>query len=264
MNKAPLMFISHGSPMVALESSQATSQLNDVGQYFQHAKAVVVMSAHWLTADIEITSASKPNLIYDFYGFPDELYQVQYPVQGSKAIAEMLMTQINRITSLPASVKLHESRGLDHGVWTPLIHLLPNPTIPVVQLSLPYKQEFLEDWQNYIELGRICRELRNYGIAFIGSGDITHNLREARQAAQPDCQAAKFELWVRQQVQHRDWQALRDAPSLYGNFTHYHPTPEHYLPLLFMAGAVAAEDELTLLQNPLEMGVISRESYLFS
>ncbi|AZG33563.1 MULTISPECIES: DODA-type extradiol aromatic ring-opening family dioxygenase [Shewanella] len=254
---APLMFIGHGAPTLALDESTVTRQLNAVGQQFSEVKAVLVLSAHWVSTSLQVTGISQPELIYDFNGFQPELYQVKYPAIGDNQLANDIASML---TQSGLSTQVNMTRGLDHGVWTPLMHLLPNPKVPVIQLSIPQHA----DLSFYLELGKAMTSLREQGIAVIGSGNVTHNLRALRFGGQPDPRVAEFEKWVRNNVINHNVQALVSAAEQYPNFSFFHPTVEHYIPLLFVLGAVTAQDNLTVIQNDIDFSVLSMESYLFN
>jgi 4,5-DOPA dioxygenase extradiol len=178
----PLMFIGHGAPTLALDESTVTRQLNAVGQQFSEMKALLVLSAHWVSTSLQVTGISQPELIYDFNG----LYQVKYPAIGDSQLANNIASML---TQSGLSTQVNKTRGLDHGVWTPLMHLLPDPKVPVIQLSIPQHA----DLSFFLELGKAMTSLREQCIAVIGSGNVTHNLRALRFGGQPDPRVAKLE-----------------------------------------------------------------------
>ncbi|MBL4650671.1 MAG: dioxygenase [Colwellia sp.] len=259
---APLMFIGHGAPTLAIDHSTVTRQLNKVGKQFGHIKAILVISAHWLSKSLEITGHNSPEIIYDFYGFQPELYQVNYAAKGNTVLAKDIAAQLNEKA---VATKVNMQRGLDHGVWTPLLHLLPGANIPVLQLSIPQlATSQSKDLNFYFNLGKAIATLREQGIAIVGSGNVTHNLRALSFNGKPDQQVIEFELWVRNKIKNNDFNALINAPLQYPNFNFFHPSIEHYIPLLFVLGAVSEQDKLTVIENKIDLGVISMESYLFN
>jgi len=254
---APLMFIGHGSPTLAAANTEVTRQIATAGTAFSDATAILVLSAHWQTKTLQITGSIEPQIIYDFYGFEPELYQLQYQAKVDKSLAERIAQQLSH-NELATTVNME--RGIDHGVWAPLLHLLPHAQVPILQLSIP--QHASTDF--YFKLGQAMQEFRAQGIAIIGSGNVTHNLGALRFDGEVDSKVANFERWVRDNIENNRYQDLIDAPNKRRDFKYFHPTIEHYIPLLFVLGAVDTHDKLTLIKNPIDLGVISMDSYLFT
>lgn len=227
--RLPALFISHGAPTLALEQSATTSALARVGYNLPKPRAIIIMSAHWQSAKLEISSNPKPKTWHDFSGFAPELYQLQYPVLGQPELAESLAQQLN-VRGITCSV--NPVRVCDHGVWAPLLHVYPQADIPVVQISLPQHYDSIACYQ----LGAQLAQLRNEQILIIGSGNITHNLQALRwQAQSSDESAAHFKTWLLQQLK-------TDIPSAlewqqYPDYKDIHPSDEHLLPLFFALGA---------------------------
>lgn len=228
-SKLPALFISHGAPTLAIEQSATTSALARIGQNLPKPRAIVIMSAHWQSAKLEISSNPQPKTWHDFSGFAPELYDLQYPASGQPALAETLAQQL---TARGITCSVNPVRACDHGVWAPLRHLYPEADVPIVQVSLPQHYDSVACYQ----LGAQLAHLRDEKILVIGSGNITHNLQALRWEADSIDQAAKsFKQWLLQQLKidiptALDWQQ-------YPEYKDIHPSDEHLLPLFFALGA---------------------------
>ena len=253
--RAPVMFIGHGSPIFATESGKLGEQLREFSSNFADVEAVLIVSPHWLTRGIEITAKDSLETIHDFSGFPRELYKLQYGAPGSGILAQIIQTEL---ATAGFNANLNHSRGRDHGAWVPMMHLLPDEKLPVLQLSLDVNLNAEE----LIRLGETLRALREQGIAVIASGSLTHNLYEIQHLdAKPAEYVERFTRWVREQIKTRELQALSTPHLLTDEFSRAHPTTEHYLPLLIALGASDASDQLSVLDGGIQHGVISMESY---
>ena len=247
----PSLFISHGSPTVLIEENSAgRAFLSNLGDNLSKPKAILVISAHWETDTPILTTAKKPDIIYDFYGFPDELYQKTYPVDGSPELASQVIERLNAETA--------KTRGLDHGAWTPLSLMYPNADIPVVQLSL---QSQMPPTYHY-DIGKKLSPLRNEDILIVASGAVTHNLRELEwYQTTPDPWAQDMEDWFVKAVQNNNHNALLNAENKAPHFTRAHPHPEHWLPLYIAMGA--AQNKGTILHRGFEHKNLSMASVRF-
>lgn len=229
----PTLFISHGSPMLALEPGASAAPLARLAAELPRPRAILVVSAHWETPDLRVTASPQPKIWHDFYGFPDALYQVQYPASGSPELAQRV-SELLAADQLP--VTLDAERPLDHGAWVPLSLMYPQADIPVVQLSLPSRLgPRLQD-----RIGKALRQLRTEGFLLIGSGSITHNLRELDWHAGPQSVtpwAQAFRDWMVQQLAANDDEALLDYRQRAPFAVRNHPSDEHLLPLYFARGA---------------------------
>ena len=229
----PSLYISHGSPMLALEPGESGPALKRLAAQLAKPKAIVLLSAHWESADLRVASHPAPETWHDFGGFPRELYAVQYPAPGDPALAARIV-QLLATHGLPA--QLDAKRPFDHGAWVPLSLMYPAADIPVVQVSLPSQL----GPAGLNEVGQALASLRSEGILIIGSGSITHNLRELDWQAGPESVepwAKAFRDWMIEKLAADDGAALhqyrQQAPFAAKN----HPSDEHLLPLYFARGA---------------------------
>lgn len=258
MSRQPVLFVSHGAPMFALSPERAGAQLAALGQRLPKPAAVVVVSPHWMPTDLAITANARPQTIHDFSGFPAELYALQYPAPGAPALAGRIAVLLR---SVGVELRLDAERGLDHGVWVPLMHLFPAADVPVLQLSLPRWFDEGAAWR----LGEMLEPLRDEGVLLIGSGSLTHNLYEVRMGDEEaeESYAREFVAWARQAVCAHDQAALVDYLQVAPHAGRAHPTAEHYLPLLVAAAAGGPDATVDVLDGEILYGVLSMESYVF-
>jgi 4,5-DOPA dioxygenase extradiol len=247
----PVIFFGHGNPMNALDHNAYTESWAAIGKSVPLPKAVLVVSAHWYVPETAVTAMASPRTIHDFGGFPDKLFQVRYPAPGDPALA-------NRIKTLlaPTHVALDQQWGLDHGTWSVLCHVFPKADIPVLQLSMDVRQPATFHY----ELGKRLSTLRDEGVLIIGSGNIVHNLR-AYAWGQGSVEAYDWALRFEQQVRELVT-AANDEPLIhYDNLGHDArlsiPTPEHYLPLLYVLGLRRADEPMNFVTEGIEGGSIS-------
>ena len=256
MTTAPALFISHGSPMFALEPGLLGPNLRAVGQSLRGITAVLVVSPHWQTRGVRVGSSSAPDTIHDFGGFPAPLYQLQYPAPGAPALAQ---DAARLLAQAGFDVALDAQRGLDHGAWVPLRYLFPQADMPVFQVSLPHDI----DAAGALRLGQALAPLRARGVLVIGSGSLTHNLYEFRQHIRDPEYAQQFADWVRVAVTAGDVEALVDYRRRAPHAQRAHPSEEHYLPLLVAAGAGSGTDAVRLVEGGMTHGVLSLYSFAF-
>ncbi|MEJ7138584.1 DODA-type extradiol aromatic ring-opening family dioxygenase [Amphibiibacter pelophylacis] len=256
----PTLFVSHGSPMFAVEPGTAGPLLNRLGQVLARdcgaPRAVLVVSPHWMTPGLRVGTSAQPQTIHDFGGFPAQLYTLQYPAPGAPDIAQAVIAllQAQGLAAQPDS-----QRGLDHGAWVPLMHLYPEADVPVLQVSLPQRMDAAQAWA----LGQALAPLRDQGVLVVGSGSLTHNLYEVFSGQAEDTAYAQgFVDWIRAALAEGDSTRLAAALELAPQAARAHPTSEHFLPLLVAAGA-AAGDCVAALPGGMELGVLSMESYVF-
>ena len=257
MMLAPSIFVSHGAPTFALEPGVLGPKLTGLRLQENGLKAVVVASAHWQTHGLQLMASKAPKTVHDFGGFPPALYQLQYPAPGEPALASRA-AELLRAAGF--EVSFDQNRGLDHGVWVPLRYLLPAAQTPVFQVSLPADLGA----PGALRLGQTLAPLRGQGVMVMGSGSLTHNLREIfAGAAAGATYAMEFTEWVRRRVQERDLEALADYRRRAPHALRAHPTEEHFLPLLIALGASDAADEVEVIDGGMTYEVLSMESYVF-
>ncbi|MES2820081.1 MAG: class III extradiol ring-cleavage dioxygenase [Pseudomonadota bacterium] len=229
----PSLFISHGSPMLALTPGASGPALARLAAELPRPRAIVLVSAHWESRELLLGGAAKPATWHDFQGFPAPLYELQYPAPGSPALAEQVR-QLLAADGVNASIDAE--RPLDHGAWVPLSLMYPRADIPVVQLSLPTRLGPALQTR----IGRALAGLRQQGILLIGSGSITHNLGELDWQAGPEViepWARDFRDWMVSRLDADDKEALHDYRRLAPSAVRNHPSDEHLLPLFFARGA---------------------------
>jgi 4,5-DOPA dioxygenase extradiol len=249
--RLPVIFFGHGNPMNALGNNAWTRGWSALGARIARPRGVLCISAHWYVPHVAVTAMDAPRTIHDFGGFPRELFAVQYPAPGDAALARRVQHLL-----APLDVLADESWGLDHGTWSVLCHVFPGADVPVVQLSIDETRAP----QFHYEIGQRLRPLRDEGILVIGSGDIVHNLHTyawGRHPAEPYDWAARFEATARSLVSARDHRPLIDYGSLGKDAQLSVPTPEHYLPLLYVLGASDADDPIAFPVEGMDGGSVS-------
>lgn len=253
--KMPLLFLGHGSPMNAITVNEFTLGFEQIAASFEKPQAVLCISAHWETQGTAVTAMEFPPTIHDFGGFPEELYQIQYPAHGSPALAESIKH------TLSTGIGLDEKWGLDHGAWSVLKHLYPKADVPVLQLSLDYTQSP----QYHYDLAKQLAFLRNKGVLILGSGNIVHNLGRI--------------AWNKMEDDNYAYDWAREAQTSINRFIsdknhqpliHYHaqgqafnlaiPTPEHYLPLLYILGLQEEKETASIFNDKAVAGSLTMTS----
>ena len=254
----PTIFFGHGNPMNALHDNAWSRGWAAIGQHLpRRPRAVLSVSAHWYLPGTALTAMAAPRTIHDFGGFPRELFEVQYPAPGD-------LDLVRRVRELlqPLEVRADLSWGLDHGTWSVLRHVFPAADVPVVQLSIDETQPPAFHYG----LGRRLRPLRNEDVLVIGSGDVVHNLHTyawGRHPAEPFDWAQRFEAQARELIVRGDHAALIDYAALGHDAELSIPTPEHYLPLLYVLGASDENDAVSFPVEGMDGGSISMLSVRF-
>ena len=252
------VFISHGSPMHALQPGPAGEAWQALAKRLPKPKAIVIASAHWETNLPMLTGSDKPETIHDFYNFPEPLYRLRYPAPGAPEVAKRVQ-QLLKDAGFTAGID--GCRGLDHGAWSPLLYMYPGADIPVVQISV---QPALGP-RHHVELGKALRPLGKEQVLVVGSGHMTHNLRDwARGQGQPAPYAREFQAWVLDKLQQKDVESLVEYRSRSPHGARAHPTDEHFLPLFFALGAAAEKAKPERVYDAIDAGVLAMDAYLFN
>lgn len=252
----PSLFISHGSPMLALEPGESGPALARLAAEMPRPKAIVIVSAHWESQELLVNANPQPETWHDFGGFPAALFAVQYPAPGLPPLSTEVVELLNA-AGLPA--RTNNQRPFDHGVWVPLSLMYPNADIPVVQVSLPSR----EGPALQTRVGQALASLRAQDVLIIGSGSITHNLRELDWHAGPESVepwAKAFRDWMIEKLASNDEAALHDYRTQAPNAARNHPSDEHLLPLYFARGAGG---EFSVAHKGFTMGALGMDIYRF-
>ncbi|WP_162246486.1 dioxygenase family protein [Aeromicrobium sp. Root495] len=254
--RMPVLFVGHGNPMHAISDNHYTRTWLAEGERLPEAQAIVVISAHWLTpGQTHITDAPRNPVIYDFGGFPDELFQVQYPTEGDPAVARLLARQL-----VEYEAQLDAQWGLDHGTWSILKFLEPEPHVPVLQISLDYSMPLPRLYELFSRL----RSLRRRGVLFIGSGNIVHALGRARwePRAEPWDWATQFDADTASALQERRLEALLDPYRTWSEARIAVPTDDHYRPMVASLSLLEDAEEIRFFNESIDMGSIGMRSFV--
>ena len=255
-DKMPVLFLGHGSPMNAIEENQFVAGFRDLAKTLPQPNAILCISAHWFTNGTKVTSMQMPRTIHDFGGFPQALFDVQYPAKGSPELA----IETKKILE-PVHVDLDEHWGLDHGAWSVIKHLYPEANVPVIQLSIDYTKS----GQYHFELAQKLQSLRHKGVLIIGSGNIVHNLRLVDfRNFDKDNYGFDWAIEARETINNylldENFQPLIDFEKMNKAIQLAIPTPDHYLPLLYTLGLKEKSEELSLFNDKLLAGSLSMTS----
>ncbi len=259
MSKLPVVFVSHGSPALAAHPGRIGEAWRHLALQLPQPRAIVCVSAHWVAERCSITAAEQPGQIYDFYGFPRELYQQRYEPAGAPDLAAAIA---ERIAEYGIECRLEPARGLDHGVWVPLLSMYPQGDIPVLQLSLPKT----DDTHIHHRLGEAMQDLAEQDILLLGSGGLTHNLGyfgfiDENGPTLPFVH--HFRQWMLDQLAARQWPELlnyrQQAPEARNN----HPSSEHLNPLFVCMGAAGPDCEVEIIDLGVQYGMLAMDTIVF-
>lgn len=255
-DKHPVLFIGHGSPMNGIEDNEFSRTWTKYGKEIPKPKAVLVISAHWLTKGTHITAMEHPKTIHDFGGFPQALFDVQYPAPGNPSLAKATSKLVTSTT-----VGLDHDWGLDHGTWSVVKHMYPDADIPVLQLSIDYNQPP----QYHYDLAKQLKSLRNKGVLIIGSGNMVHNLRmiswEKMQEANYGFDwAIEMNTIFKEKISKSDFQSLINYEKLGPAAKLAIPTPDHYYPLLYAMALQDNKDEISFFNDKMVGGSLNMTS----
>jgi 4,5-DOPA dioxygenase extradiol len=255
-DRMPVVFLGHGSPMNAIEDNPYARSWARLGQTLPRPQAILVVSAHWMTKGSTLVNVTaRPETIHDFYGFPQELFQQQYPAPGAPGLAA-------EVVSILAShhAEGDDTWGLDHGAWSVLKFLYPGADVPVFQLSIDMRADLPE----HVAIGEALRGLRNRGVLILGSGNVVHNLRAVRWGGGPAHDWAEaFDAFFADRLGQGDIAALSDRAGMGQLFRMAHPSFDHYLPALTVAGAADAKDRLIFMNDSIDLGSVSMRSFIY-
>ncbi|MCF8244276.1 MAG: 4,5-DOPA dioxygenase extradiol [Saprospiraceae bacterium] len=254
-DRMPVLFIGHGSPMNAIEDNNFTQTLTKLGQRLERPKAILVISAHWLTkGSTSVATSPNPETIYDFGGFPAEMYQIKYNAPGSPDFAKQVVENVK-------SIQVHEDHemGFDHGAWTILKHIYPTADIPVFQMSIDYNKP--PQW--HFDLAAELKSLREKGVLIIGSGNIVHNLRMVtfNDFSQKYDWAVEFDEQVKQRISAGDYGALVNYQQFGRAAQLSVPTNDHYLPMLYSLGLLDKKEAVNFTYEEVVGGSISMRCF---
>jgi 4,5-DOPA dioxygenase extradiol len=256
----PALFVSHGAPTVILDESPVRTFLSKLSEAVGKPDAILAVSAHWESDVPVLSNAEKPETIYDFYGFPDAMYRLSYPAPGAPGLAESTRKLLMEAGLTPAA---SEPRGLDHGAWVPLMLGWPDADIPVTQLSIQPARD--PAW--HFRVGEALRPLRDDNVLIMGSGNLTHNLREFRGHAldsEPESWARAFEEWAGWAICEGRTEDLLDYRARAPEAVRNHPTDEHLLPLFVAMGAGSPGVMGRHLHHSYTYGVLAMDAFAFS
>ncbi len=256
--KMPVLFIGHGNPMNAIEDNIFVQGFKNIAKKIEKPNAILCISAHWLTNGTKVTAMPLPKTIHDFGGFPDELFQVQYPAKGSPELA-----QVTKSLLAPTSIELDENWGLDHGSWSILRRMYPEADIPVIQLSIDYSKPM----QWHFNLAKQLNTLRSKGILIIGSGNIIHNLRlvDFQNMNKIDYGfdwAIEARTIFNDYLTNENFQAIINYDKGSSALKLAVPSTDHFIPLLYSLGLKEKSDHLSLFNDHLVAGSLSMTSVL--
>ena len=258
--KMPILFLGHGSPMNGIEENEFTQGFRNTAKSIPKPSAILCVSAHWYTQGTKVTSMLIPRTIHDFAGFPRELYQVHYPAPGHPKLAETTKALLN-----PTPVELDEQWGLDHGAWTVIKHMYPKADIPIIQLSIDYTK----DANYHYELAKKLSSLREKGVLIIGSGNIIHNLTlvdfgKLNKIDYGYDWAHEAHATINSLLQDGNYQPLINYTKQNQAIQLAIPTPDHYLPLIYILGLKEKGKSISLFNDRLVGGSISMTSVIIS
>lgn len=254
--RMPVLFVGHGNPLNAIQDNSFSRQWKELGDHLPRPKAILSVSAHWLTRGKTLVDVSpQPKTIHDFGGFPQKLFDQQYPAPGSPELAQLATELIHK-----THVQPDQRWGLDHGTWSVLLPMYPAADIPVFQLSIDYAQPP----RYHYELAKELQQLREKGVLILGSGNVVHNLGQMNfQGLTPDW-AKEFDQYIQQALDQDQPEQLIDFQKLGTLAKIAHPTIEHYLPLMYAIAQRDSQDQLTYFNEGWDGGSISMRSFVLS
>ena len=255
MKKMPVLFVGHGSPMNAIEDNEYTRTWRNIADRIPKPKAILSVSAHWYTKGTRIMNEENPKTVHDMYGFPKELYEIQYNTAGAPGIAAISKGLIS------IKSEYDNSWGIDHGTWSVLVHMYPERDIPLFQISI----DASAPPEVHYRIGRELSALREQGVLLFGSGNIVHNLRMVDWNKPGDGfdWAYEFDEYIHKNIMNKKHDNILAFNEKSGVASLAVPTPDHFYPLLYILGATDEDDKVSVYNKSCEMGSISMTSYLW-
>lgn len=256
--RLPTLFVGHGSPMNAILDNDFSRAWRRIGESLPTPRAILVVSAHWMTRGLSLVNiAARPTTIHDFGGFPQSLYQVEYPAPGAPDVARAVIDLVKH-----HQLAADDHWGLDHGAWSVLMHLFPKADVPTFQLSLDLSKSPAE----HFALGQELKALRQRGVLIVASGNLVHNLRAvAWDGGPPADWAVEFDALMAKAIGEGDYGTVVDAARKFGRLTQMaHPTPDHLWPVLYPLAVADPADALTFFNEGIDLGSIAMRSFMLA
>jgi len=259
--KMPVLFVGHGSPMNVVLDNDFTRSLARLRSSLPFPRAILVISAHWLTTGVSVTCAERPKTIHDFYGFPDDLYRIVYPCAGAPEIAKSIKNYVTK-----TQVECDLDWGLDHASWSVLKHIYPDARVPVLEMSLnysPYNDWHPKSMQYHYNLAKELAPLRENGVLIMGSGNIVHNLGLINFDVDAEALewAVEFDEKVKDKLLEHDHDALKDYRNLSKNAPLAVPTLDHYLPMIHALALQGKDEPLKFVYEGFQNGSVSMRCF---
>jgi Uncharacterized conserved protein len=253
-NTMPVLFVGHGSPMNALEENEFTKNWVKIAQLFPRPKAILSISAHWFTNGTRITDVANPKTVYDMYGFPKELYEIEYKAPGAPELAHEVKSLLHK------EILIDNSWGIDHGTWSILHKMYPKADIPVIQLSVDKNA----DAGTHYQIGKELKVLREQGVLIFGSGNVVHNLQMVNWNMENGYPwAEEFDEYIKEKILHKEYEDVIHYERAGQSSKMSVPTTDHFYPLLYTLGAADDSDKLKVMNDSCVLGGLSMTSYLF-
>ncbi|MDF2543147.1 MAG: ligB2 [Herbinix sp.] len=250
----PALFVGHGSPMNALEDNSYSQNWKEIAKELPKPQAILAISAHWYTKGTNINDMENPRTLYDFYGFPKELYEVEYPAPGSPKYAHITKDILSK------EVKIDNSWGIDHGTWSVLHRMYPNADVPVYQLSIDRNAPL----ETHYKLGQEISTLREDGVMILGSGNVVHNLSRVNWEMENGYPwADQFDDYIKHKIIERNHRDVIQYQSAGASSALAFQTEDHFCPLLYVLGATREDDRVSIYNDTCTLGSLSMTSYLF-
>lgn len=252
--RMPMLFVGHGSPMNAIEDNIFTKDWEEIAQVIPKPEAILAISAHWYTEGTRISDSLQPKMIYDMYGFPKELYEINYPAKGAPELAHLTKSMIT------AEVKIDNEWGYDHGIWSVLHKMYPKADIPVCELSINRRI----DAESHYKIGQEISSLREKGVFILASGNVVHNLGLVDFDMKDGYPwAIEFDQYIKEKILKGQYQDVLHYKNSGESSKLAFTTPDHFYPLLYILGASNEEDTISVYNDQCTMGSLSMTSYLF-